>query len=222
MSPSADLLKAALEYASRGWRVLPLHSPDPEVKGGCSCPRAECESQGKHPRVMHWLSKATNNADEIRRWWDMWPNANVGLLTGGGLIVLDVDPRNGGDVSLAELEVEFGEIVRTPTVRTGGGGCHVYFAGDLPARNGFRPGLDLKSRGGFVVAPPSLHISGQRYEWTDAVEDLQQVPEWLLEVVRLKKLEKALETQQHDIWEKIARAEANFLESVSQGDESIH
>ncbi len=89
----------------------------------------------------------------------MWPEANVGVATGDGLVVLDVDPRHGGDRSLIELEEGHGDVV-TLAARTGGGGVHLYLEGDLPARNSFRPGLDLKGSGGFVVAPPSLHKSG--------------------------------------------------------------
>jgi hypothetical protein len=151
----------ALDLARRGFNVLPLHTP---TDAGCSCLRSDCGSVGKHPRSLNGFYDATTDPAVIERWWGMWPDANIGIRTGDGLAVLDVDPRHGGFASLAELEDEHG-IIRTLTARTGGGGIHLYMAGDLPARSGFRPGLDLKSEGGYVVAPPSLHASGARYEW---------------------------------------------------------
>ena len=112
----------------------------------------------------------------------MWPDANVGVATGDGLVVLDVDPRHNGDATLDVLEEEHGEII-TLTSRTGGGGLHMFLDGELPARNGFLPGLDLKADGGLVVAVPSLHTSGRKYEWIDPNDDLREVPPWLRELL---------------------------------------
>jgi hypothetical protein len=148
----AALRDAALRLAAAGLPVFPC--------------------RGKVPATARGFYNATTDAEQIRRW--RWYDA-IGVRTGDGLIVLDVDPRHGGDASLAELEAEHGEIL-TLTARTGGGGMHLYMAGDLPARNGVRPGLDLKAAGGYVIAPPSLHASGQRYEWI-APEDLPQTPQ---------------------------------------------
>lgn len=182
---AGDLLEAALAYAGKGWRVVPLYSPEPGHSSGCDCRRRGCTSPAKHPRTLHGLHDATTDAEAIRRWWRLWPGANVGITTGAGLVVLDVDPRHGGDQSLHDLEEAHGWI-RTLTARTGGGGLHLYLAGDLLARNGFLPGLDLKAAGGYVVAPPSLHASGHRYEWI-APEDLPErpapAPEWLRAIV---------------------------------------
>ena len=110
------------------------------------------------------------------------PSANVGIATVDRLVVLDVDPRHGGDDSLAELEDANGEII-TLAVRTGGGGYHLYLEGELPSRPAFRPGLDLKSSGGLVVAPPSLHGCGKRYEWLDPGEGVRVVPPWLAKLL---------------------------------------
>src|SRR5215470_11391526 len=92
----------ALYYASRGWPVLPLHS----VEGGrCRCGDATCRSPGKHPRTQHGVKEASAHSRQIGRWWQWWPDANVGIATGvaSGLLVLDIDPRNGGDASYDQL-----------------------------------------------------------------------------------------------------------------------
>ena len=187
MSTTTDPLDAALAYAERGWSVLPIHTPDTHMKGGCSCLRATCESIGKHPRVMHGVHDASTDPNVIRRWWSRWEQANVGIATGKGLVVLDVDPRHGGDDSITELEENNGEIL-TLAARTGGGGYHLYLEGELPARNSFRHGLDLKAAGGFVVAPPSVHASGRCYAWLDPGEGVRVVPAWLVRLVRPTRL----------------------------------
>jgi len=98
----------------------------------------------------------------LNTWWGSSTPCGIGIITGrpSGLVVADVDPRNGG-VDPNDLGAR---------VRTGGGGVHFYF--DLPAdmlepRCGpsSRPGIDRKAGGGYVVAPPSVHPNGQRYAW---------------------------------------------------------
>jgi hypothetical protein len=176
---------AAIGYTRLGWPVIPLHTIRDRR---CTCGRSICDSPGKHPRLAAWPSQATTDARTIRDWWARWPAANVGIVTGNGLVVLDSDPRHGGDTSLAELERAHGpETVR---VLTGGGGLHLYFAVDQPIGNraGLAPGIDLRGDGGFVVAPPSLHASGRRYAWElGASPDdvpLAPVPGWLLDRLR--------------------------------------
>jgi hypothetical protein len=167
MTADNDFARAALEYAERGWPVIPLHSP---CARGCSCGRAECESPAKHPRTAHGLKDASRDAETIREWWTRWPDANVGILTGAesGILVLDVDGKQGEE-SLIELERRGYYLPDSYTVRTGGGGQHLYFAWPEGAdvRNSqskIAPGLDVRGQGGYVVAPPSLHASGARYE----------------------------------------------------------
>ncbi len=112
-------LIAALDYARRGWPVIPLHTLTAD---GCSC-HHECSSVGKHPRTKHGLKDATTDKESIRSWWDEWPDANVGIVAGAesGLVVLDVDPRHGGDESLRRLERVLGRGNRPPPPRLPGG-----------------------------------------------------------------------------------------------------
>lgn len=185
MSDPAPTLEAALAYARRGWPVLPLHT----VRDGrCFCGRSACTSPGKHPRTEHGAKDATTDETIIRQWWTRWPDANIGIATGGGsgLVVVDVDPRNGGDDSLDALERQHGALPQTVEALTGGGGRHILFAhpGKRIKNGPIAPGVDLKADGGYIVAPPSLHASGRAYTWdTCAHPDdvaLAPLPPWLI------------------------------------------
>ncbi len=168
---AADLespLDAALYYAGLDWPVFPLHTPDGQ--GGCSCGNPQCDDQGKHPRTRNGFKDATTDEATIRRWWTKWPNANVGIATGAArLLVIDVDSRKGGDETLADLIKQYGPLPETVEAITGGGGRHILFEDTEGGVRGgvdkLGPGLDVKAAGGYIVAPPSLHVSGQRYEW---------------------------------------------------------
>jgi hypothetical protein len=95
---------------------------------------------------------------------------NIGIVTGAasGIVVIDVDA--GGEETLARLEREHGPLPPTVMARTGGGGRHIYFRHPgVPVKNDVKkrlaPGVDIRGDDGFVVAPPSLHKSGNLYEW---------------------------------------------------------
>jgi hypothetical protein len=121
----------------------------------------------------------------VRKWWDEWHDANVGILTGSrsGVVALDVDPRNGGDDALAELEEEHGPLPHTVSVESGGGGQHYYFRAPAVAlAKKITDGLDLQADGRLLVVPPSLHVNGRRYEWDNPPAEvaLAEMPAWLL------------------------------------------
>ncbi len=185
MTPS-DLV-TALGYAARGWLVIPLHSP---AAHGCSCGRADCESPGKHPRTAHGLKDASRDPATIREWWTRWPDANIGIVTGAesGILVLDVDGKQG-EQSLIELERRYGPLPDSYTVRTGGGGQHLYFlwpkgADVRNSQSRIAPGLDIRGNGGYVVAPPSVHASGARYEINESAIPPVLCPGWLLSLIQ--------------------------------------
>ena len=188
---SPDLLAHALAYAERGWPVFPTHTP---INGGCSCRRQNCKQIGKHPRIIHGRNGATTDPDTIRRWWGVWPDANIGIATGAEsrLVVLDVD--DGGEDTLVGKE-------QPDTVEqiTGSGGRHMFYQRpDTDSRYKtlvrFMHGLDSRADGGYIVAPPSLHESGRRYEWEASSDPFDGVapapcPNWLLESIEAPAVE---------------------------------
>ncbi|MBI2855092.1 MAG: bifunctional DNA primase/polymerase [Chloroflexi bacterium] len=193
---AVSVSEIAADYAARGWCVFPVHTP---TESGCSCGRrtgsqpGQCRHPGKHPRTLNGFLDATTNGASITDWWRRWPNANIGLATGAvsGLVVLDVDTQKGGPDSLKVLEMRYGTLPATIESITGGGGRHIFFyhpgvairdsAGKLGT------GLDVRGDGGYVVAPPSLHASGRRYEWEASSHPyevpLAPLPEWLLRLL---------------------------------------
>ena len=178
------LLDAALAYAARGWRVLPLHCIQQTPSGpACSCGKsdfAEHVDAGKHPRTRHGFKDATVDPAQIRAWWSKWPDANIGLATGGGLVVLDLDDRDGPCMAeLRGLVAQYGPLPPTPVAATGRG-SHIYLAGDMPGSKTVGSIL-VRGEGGYVVAPPSNHKSGAVYKWLAAPDNvgLAAWPEWL-------------------------------------------
>lgn len=170
-------LIAALEYASRGWAVFPCHSVVSLSPDTCSCKAGErCESMGKHPRTERGLNDATTDAGQIRAWWARWPTANVAIRTGGGLFVLDVDPRHDGTT----VGLDLPDTLRALTPR---GGEHWYLttAEPIPSSvNMVGPGLDVRAEGGYVVAPPSSGVGGRAYAWdVGSADAVAPVPDWL-------------------------------------------
>lgn len=184
MTTAPDIVTAALEYAALGWPVIPLHSP---TAGGCSCRRTDCKGPGKHPRTAHGLKDASRAPATIREWWQNWPDANIGIVTGreSSIFVLDVDGEKGR-ASLAALEAQHGPLPITLTSITGrkDGGEHRWFkypdgreVRGNTGKLGF--GLDVRGAGGFVVVPPSIHRTGRAYEWLNKAP-IAVAPPWLM------------------------------------------
>jgi hypothetical protein len=154
----------------------------------CGCGKITCENAAKHPLSMlarNGVTDATTDVDRVRHWWHMRPDANIGLHC-SGLVVLDVDPRHGGDASLAALEDEHDVLPETWTVCSGSGGRHLYFSApdSTEIRNnsdgGLAAGIDIRTRGGYVLAPPSRHISGGFYTWlVDPDEAMLRTPAYV-------------------------------------------
>jgi putative DNA primase/helicase len=178
MEPAPIMMAEALNLARRGYRVFPIY--EPTVVGGaatCACRDIKCKAIGKHPRTKHGVNDATVDEAQIRRWWMHWPTANIGVATGSGLHVLDVDGPDGAETLRARYGLEIAEfILTTLTASTGrDGGYHLFFnapAGPSLKSVAGRLGQNLDERGepGYVVAAPSLHKSGARYAWTTGLD----------------------------------------------------
>lgn len=181
------LLEAALQYAARGWAVLPLHNIR-VIKGerGCTCNNwQECgTSAGKHPRPretgkQHVL--ASTDPAQINEWWSTWPKANVGIVTGqrSGVVVLDVDGPEGVETLKAVAPDGLPPTLRARSGRVGIG-LHAFYSVAVPCQNSAGRGLDMRGDGGLVVVAPSMHRSGQRYAWIEPQLPLAPLPGTLL------------------------------------------
>ncbi|RKG62468.1 DUF927 domain-containing protein [Corallococcus sp. AB011P] len=193
-----SLEAAALEYAGRGWHVFPCFEPVRSPSGAliCACPKgAECSQAGKHPRTRNGVKDATTDEAQIREWWQQWPFANVAIATGAlsGVDVVDADAKADGVATLVQLEEERGELPDTVTARTSGGGCHVYFrhAGMVSKAGSLAPGIDTRGNGGYVIAPPSLHRTGERYAWLEGASPSEvppaEAPQWVRNAAQAKR-----------------------------------
>jgi hypothetical protein len=130
-----SMADSALQLASAGWRVFPV------------------DAETKRPRTTHGHLDATKDPTQIVAWSRQFNRGGaIATPTGDGLLVVDVDPRNGGIVA------PWLKDAPTLVVRTQSGGYHFYFsvAEDIKSRAGmFGRGVDSKSAGGYVLVPPS-------------------------------------------------------------------
>ncbi|MDR7239651.1 bifunctional DNA primase/polymerase [Neobacillus drentensis] len=211
--------KAALAYASKlNWAVFPLHTPNNKY---CSCKNPNCQSPGKHPRTKNGLKAATTNLALIDEWWKRWPDANIGVATGkdSGFVVLDVDPRHGGQNSLELLINQYGPLPNTIEAITGGYGCHILFKnpGQVRNRTNILPGLDVRGEGGYIVVAPSLHACGKRYEWELSSKQLKvtlsDLPEWLLRMIAEPVKDKPVR-KPDNYW-------VNIIQGVGEGERNM-
>jgi len=196
----SELLNVALGYAALGWRVFPIRCPVfTEFGVRCSCNKKDCRNPGKHSHILKFQSAASTNHNTIEGWWKEWPDANIGIVTGrtSRIVVLDVDPRNNGDESLEKITQLHGELPKTVTAITGGGGRHFYFrhrGGELKSGALYPdsyPGLDIQADKVCVIAPPSRHKTGEKYRWVEGLDpqctEMAHLPGWILDQVRKKK-----------------------------------
>jgi putative DNA primase/helicase len=188
---SEKLLNAALDYANRGWAIVPSFYPTPS---GCSCGTPACRVNGKHPRMEHGHRLATIDKNLITKWWLKNPFDNIQIASGSRsrLIVLDIDDRHQGSDSLQFLCSKNGPMPRTLKAITGGG-AHYYFktpSFEVRGRIGMLPGIDIRAEDQLFTAPPSLHYSGISYCWDekDGLDNapISSLPEWLLKQILTK------------------------------------
>ena len=165
------MLDHALQLAGRGWRVFPCHTT---LSGACSCGQNCGKNAGKHPRIKAWQKAATTDPAQILKWWTKWPEANIGVATGSGLVVTDLDGPAEIE-KLRSIAAPHGGLPETLVAQTARG-FHIYLDGDWPTTKKV-DGLLVRGTGGFVIAPPSFHASGIRYLWAKDVP-IAPMPEW--------------------------------------------
>jgi hypothetical protein len=151
--------RAALELARRGYHVFP------------------CRPHGKEPLTKNGFHDATRDEGQILRWWDRWPDANIGVACGkSGIVVVDIDAKHGADpreiIDTLSLEnfptVLTGEApepsAELPNSLEGVRGAHVIFRGELPTAKTTIAGVEIRGDGAYIVVPPSVHPSGVAYD----------------------------------------------------------
>lgn len=167
---NAACLRAALAYAKLGIEVLPVHSIH---EGACTCGDPGCVSPGKHPLLSNGFHGATTHAPTIEAWWQRHTFANVGARPRTIGLVIDVDPRNGGEDAYDRWVNSHGVPQDTVTTFTGGAGRHYWFRAEAVQNqkcDGEFAGIDIISATGYVLMPPSIHISGSQYNWEASTE----------------------------------------------------
>lgn len=182
-----ERLQAALEYVRLGFSVIPLRF------------EGSVEDQ-KKPLLLTWeiYQKKPATERQVELWWQQWPRANVGLVTGavGGLVAVDLD-GDGAEGLLAGAGIV---LDGTATVQTARGKHYLYRhpggkisnrARVLKDQNG--SGVDIRGDGGYFVAPPSIHGTGVIYTWERPLQDLAPLPDGLRSLI-----EKRPERQQDD------------------------
>ncbi|GAA2377281.1 hypothetical protein Cme02nite_20890 [Catellatospora methionotrophica] len=172
-------LAAALRYATNGWPVFLLSRSKRPVALCRTCHAARRDKTPHDPQTCgcltcHGFYAASTDPDRITAMFAAVPRGLLAIRTGApsGLVVIDVDPRHDGHITLRAL-INRGLTPPTRYVHTGSGGLHLYYAHPgrpVPCDQARRlgPGIDVKADGGYVLAPPSLHpATGRPYRWAD-------------------------------------------------------
>lgn len=146
------MLDEALNLFGKGYTVFPC-------------------GRNKHPLVK-WTEQKEQSNEEIKRLWNQFPTANIGLITGNGFIVIDAD----SDEATRQIERMFPHF--NVKVRSGKG-THFYARTDKEIRcsSNKLTKVDIRGIGGYIVAPPSFHIeSGKHYTWDGILTSIDGLP----------------------------------------------
>lgn len=231
-----SLLDGAMLCALRGLHVIPVWRAR---DGECSCPSDSptrkdvpgnrCKSPGKHPALKGWQNAGSTDNRQITHWLtNGFKGQNIGVVCGlSGVVVVDIDPRNGGEATFQKLVAELGPLPPTPTQDSGGGGTHYILArppGHLESKLG--PGVDLLHDARQILVEPSVHHSGGVYRWRPSLAPNQQAlaqfpPSWLERIVRKPKASPAstIFVDAYDIRVKRARAYLAKMAPSVQGQD---
>lgn len=178
-----NILQWAIRYYQAGWLVFP------------------CKNKRPHPQALEawdgsWKAAIGDKIiDEktIKWWWDRYPNAQIAVACGvkSGITVVDIDTKTDvgrypNYVLQNSADIQ-SELPASLTSITGSGGRHVFYAYEDVSNSArsVHPQIDIRSEGGYVILPPSIHESGESYkwqtEWSEAcLKNLPSFPEQLL------------------------------------------
>ena len=186
--PGSEHQDAALAYKTLRLFVFPLRA------------------NGKEPLTRHGFQDATTHSDQIKEWWPVGSADNIGIaLPQSNTVVIDIDPRNGGDKSFEDLVKQHGQLTRTYTVKTAGGGWHHYFRvppdfyDEASYPKQLASGVELLVNG-YVVAPPS-QVADSPYIITNGDPKYEFAPlpfRWLESVFSAKRASESLWKQDND------------------------
>ena len=177
---STSLGTFARYFAEIKWEILPCHGINKEGTCTCGGSHSDPKDMGKHPVISKWNTEATSDPNQIDLWWERDGSYNIGVFCRkSGFFVIDIDPRSGGFESFEQFE-KLVEGFLPPTVEAVTGvyshngrevrGRHLYYRVDENEvlignlRDAKLPGIDIKHNG-YVLVPPSRHVSGVSYEW---------------------------------------------------------
>lgn len=177
------------QYVDLGWIIVPVGETDDKDPT-----KRKYKKPLKNWRNFNTIGEVIKPTAE-----ELWEDCNktfqgkvygIGAVTGtqSNLFVLDLDSYKE-DTNFDEIKKRIAEI-KTPIAKTGGGGFHIYFqfTDEIKTQANLIKGLDIRGQGGFVVLPPSLHDSGNYYEWIRDPFDtpLQPLPQDLLSLLPKK------------------------------------
>lgn len=162
---SKEIMEAALNYAAMGWAVFPV-------------------SKSKNPLTKNGCLDASKDPEVIKAWFTKYTGANVAIATGaisGGLTIIDIDfdddECKDGYYTFDKWMEANGCYIDSKSVITGRGGKHIYLTSTEPFGNkvGAMKDIDIRGDGGYVVAPPSIHLNGREYFWEDEDQEIVSV-----------------------------------------------
>lgn len=183
-SASATLTDAAITYAALGFRVIPVYgvrqAGDAWV---CQCGSDQCKNVGKHPITPGWQRRGVTTVADVTRDRKRYPDANIGLAMGdcglGHLVCIDIDKPEAWEELVASLP---SRVPATLESRSGRG-RHLFFVAApgqdvtrLGNKVGLFGGVDVRGAGGQVLAAPSVHRSGVRYQWVTTCKPAELPP----------------------------------------------
>ena len=174
-----------------GFSIFPLHG---YKDGRCTCGNPNCSNIAKHPATPNGLKDASKDIEQVKTLWKGRKALNPGIATGAisGIFVIDIDSSDGKDALLTHLGVN--TLPETLTVKTAKG-WHLYFkhpGEPVITKTNIMPSVDVRGDGGYVVGPGGIHASSHRYEFLNPLEDIQEPPDQILDLVVKSRIRKPM------------------------------